>query len=132
MPSTTTNPAQLVTEGYEAFGRGDMATIADMFAVTEWNHRNNDRFAGIKRGFDEIGPFLGESVQLTDGTLQVLPKQIMADGETVVALVHMLGSRPDGRRLDDLQVHVLRVRDGRVASFDQYVGDPDRVAAFWA
>ena len=132
MPSTTTTPAQLVAEGYEAFRTGDMATIADMFAVTEWNHRNNDRFAGVKHGFDEIGPFLGESVRLTDGSLKVVPTQFLANGDTVVALVHMLGNRPDGRSLDDHQVHVLRISNGRVATFDQYVGNPDHVAAFWA
>ena len=44
----------------------------------------------------------------------------------------MIGTRPDGRRFDDLQMHLFRLRDGRVVQVDQYVGDPAAVAAFWA
>jgi ketosteroid isomerase-like protein len=44
----------------------------------------------------------------------------------------MIGARPDGRRFDDPQMHLFRLRDGRVVQVDQYVGDPGAVKAFWA
>ncbi len=109
-----------------------MQLLGELFADTAWNHRNADRFGGVKRGFDEIGAFFGESAQLTQGTLNVHPTTVLADGDTVAVIARMTGSRPDGRRLDDMQVHVFTIADGRVATVDQYVGDPDRVAAFWA
>ena len=57
----------------------------------------------------------------------------MADGAgRVCVLVQVSGSRPDGRSLDDPQVTLFTVQDGRVRSVDQYVGDPAAVIAFWA
>ena len=132
MSTTSTDNAAFVRSGYAAFASGDMQLLGELFASTVWNHRNPDRFGGVKRGFDEIGAFFGESAQLTEGTLNVDPKAVLADGPTVAVIAHMTGSRPDGRRLDDMQVHVFTIEDGRVATVDQYVGDPDQVAAFWA
>jgi hypothetical protein len=132
MSTTSTDNAAFVRSGYAAFASGDMQLLGELFADTAWNHRNADRFSGVKRGFDEIGAFFGESAQLTQGTLNVHPTTVLADGDTVAVIARMTGSRPDGRRLDDMQVHVFTIADGRVATVDQYVGDPDRVAAFWA
>jgi uncharacterized protein len=130
--TTTTDNAALVKAGYAAFASGDMQLLSEVFAETAWNHRNQDRFGGVKRGFDEIGAFFGESAQLTEGTLKVDPKAVLAEGDTVAVIAHMTGSRPDGRRLDDMQVHVFTIRDGRAATVDQYVGDPEHVTTFWA
>jgi ketosteroid isomerase-like protein len=44
----------------------------------------------------------------------------------------MTATRPDGRVLDDRQVHLFHLQDGRTAAVDQYVGDPAAVEAFWA
>jgi hypothetical protein len=44
----------------------------------------------------------------------------------------MTGRRPDGRVLDDEQVHLFRMRAGVAVSVDQYIGDPGAVEAFWA
>jgi ketosteroid isomerase-like protein len=132
MSTTATDNAALVKAGYGAFASGDMQLLSEVFADAAWNHRNPDRFGGIKRGFDEIGAFFGESAQLTEGTLKVEPKAVLADGDTVAVIARMSGTRPDGRQLDDMQVHVFTIRDGRAATVDQYVGDPEAVAAFWA
>jgi len=132
MSTTSTDNPTLVRDGYAAFASGDMQLLGRLFADTAWNHRNPDRFGGVKRGFDEIGAFFGESAQLTEGTLKVDPKEVLAAGDTVAVIAHMSGSRPDGRRLDDMQVHVFTIRDGRPVTVDQYVGDPEHVAAFWA
>ena len=132
MSTTSTDNAALVRDGYAAFASGDMQLLGELFADTTWNHRNPDRFGGVKRGFDEIGAFFGESAQLTQGTLNVDPRSVLADGGTVAVIAHMTGSRPDGRRLDDMQVHVFTIADGRVSTVDQYVGDPDHVTTFWA
>ena len=132
MSTTSTDNAAFVRNGYAAFASGDMQLLGELFAETVWNHRNPDRFGGLKRGFDEIGAFFGESAQLTEGTLNVDPREVLADGKTVAVIARMTGSRPDGRRLDDMQVHVFTIEDGRVATVDQYVGDPDHVTTFWA
>jgi ketosteroid isomerase-like protein len=139
MSTSITSPtaaADLVRTGYEAFGRGDMATLGEVFAPDSvWRHLNDDRFSEPLVGFDAIAAFFAESVQLTGGTLRVSPTRWLVDdqADTVAVIVHMDGRRPDGRVLDDDQVHVFRLGpNGRVASVDQYIGQPDAVTAFWA
>jgi hypothetical protein len=133
MTDTITSNVQTVRAGYEAFARGDMAALSELFAPdAAWTHRNSGRFSGAKRGFDAITAFFGESVQLSTGTLRVEPTDFLGERDKVAVLVHMSGTRPDGRVLDDRQVHLFHLRDGRTVTVDQYVGDPAAVEAFWA
>ena len=133
MTETITSNVETVRAGYAAFARGDMAGLADLFAPDAvWTHRNAGRFAGPKAGFDAVTAFFGESVALSAGSLRVEPTAFLGDDDTVAVLVHMSGTRPDGRALDDRQVHLFHLRDGRATAVDQYVGDPAAVEAFWA
>ncbi len=123
-----------VRAGFEAFGRGDLASFADMFLPdATWNHRNDDRFGGVKAGVDAIVAFLGESMELTAGTLRPVPEIFMPDGAGHVAvLTRISGTRPDGRAFDDTQILLFRLANGRVRAVDQFIGDPAAVTAFWA
>lgn len=133
MTSADTDIA-VVSAGFDAVARGDLAAFSDMFHPdATWNHRNPDRLGGVHKGSDGIVAFLAESMQLTAGTLRPVPQTLMADGEgRVMALMHLSASRPDGRTFEDSQV-LLFVLDGdRVRSVDQFIGDPPEVTAFWA
>jgi len=132
--TTTSSDIAIVREGFEAFARGEVAAFADMFAPgATWNHRNDDRHAGIKAGREAIMAFLGESAQLTAGTLRAVPGSFMSDGDgRVAATVRVSATRPDGRAFDDAQVLLFGVADEKVQSVDQFVGDPGAVTAFWA
>jgi ketosteroid isomerase-like protein len=46
--------------------------------------------------------------------------------------LRLSASRPDGRTIDDPQVVLVTVQDGRVRAIEQFVGDPAAVTAFWA
>jgi len=131
---TTTSPAAVVQAGFEAFGRGDLATFADAFhADATWNHRNDDHLGGIHHGRDGIMAFITESGALTAGTLRAIPLAVMPGDEGRVAvLVRVSGTRPDGRVFDDTQILLFVVDGDRVRSVDQFVGDPAAVTAFWA
>jgi ketosteroid isomerase-like protein len=125
----------VVRAGFDALAGGDVAAFAEMFhADATWNHRNDDRHGGVHDGREAIMAFIGESAQLTAGTLRAVPQSPpMADGEGRVAVpVRVAATRPDGRGFDDAQVLLFVVDGGRVRSVDQYVGDPVAAAAFWA
>jgi ketosteroid isomerase-like protein len=136
MTTTTSAAADLtvVRALFEAFARGDLATFADRLEPdATWNHRNDDRLGGIHRGRDGIMAFLGASAQLTAGTLRAMPETLMGDGEgRVAAVMRVNGRRPDGRSFDDQQMLLCVIEGDRVRSFDQFVGDPGAVTAFWA
>jgi ketosteroid isomerase-like protein len=124
----------VVRAGFQAFAGGDVAGFAAMFApASTWNHRNDDRLGGIHEGVDGIMAFIGESAQLTAGTLRAEPRGMMSDGRGNVAVrVRVSATRPDGRSFDDAQILLFRVEGEQVTSVDQYVGDPTAVRAFWA
>jgi len=132
--TTTTTDVAVVRAGFEAFANGDVAGFADMFAPdATWNHRNDDRLGGIHQGSDGIMAFIGESAQLTAGTLRAEPQTMMGDGQgNVAVLVRVGATRPDGRAFDNPQILLFKVEGDRVRSVDQFVGDPSAVKAFWA
>ncbi len=132
---TSTNPdLAAVRDGFAAVAAGDMAAFAAMFHPdATWNHRNPDRLGGIKAGVEAIVAFLGESMELTSGTLRPLPVLFMADDSGHVAvLTEISATRPDGRTFADSQILLFAVESGRVRSVDQFIGDPPTVTAFWA
>lgn len=136
MTTETTTPADVavVRAGFEAFASGDVAGFADMFAAdATWNHRNDDRLGGIHQGSDGIMAFIGESAQLTAGTLRAEPQAMMGDGQGNVAVfVRVSATRPDGRSFSNPQILLFKVEGDYVNSVDQFVGDPSAVKAFWA
>lgn len=133
-PSTASDDIEVIGSGFRAVAGGDLAGFAAAFHPdATWNHRNDDRFTGVKAGVDAIVAFLAESMQLTTGTLQPVPEAFLPDGRGQVAVVTSIrGTRPDGRTFDDVQVLLFRVENGLIRSVDQFVGDPAAVTAFWA
>ncbi|HEX6538418.1 MAG TPA: nuclear transport factor 2 family protein [Candidatus Dormibacteraeota bacterium] len=119
---------------FDAMAKRDLNTVASLFSDdATWNHRNQDRWAGVHQGRRAILDFIGESVQLTGGTLRPVPLAFLPDGDRLVAvLVRLEGSRPDGRSSNDMQMVLYAVDDGRISAVDHFVGDPAAITAFWA
>jgi ketosteroid isomerase-like protein len=133
MIETTTDAEATVLRGFAAFASHDMDTLGVVFnPEVVWTHHNDDRFKGAKAGWPAVAAFFGESGELTAGTLQVEPQTTMAAGDLVTVLARVTATRPDGRRLDDQQVLLFRLEDGRTVQVDQYIGEPAAVEAFWA
>ena len=129
-----TNALSTVQAFFNAMAARDIETVAGLFSDdATWNHRNEDRFGGVHRGRDAILAFIGESVQLTGGTLRPMPQAFLPDGGgRVAALVRLTATRPDGRSADDLQMVLFAVTDGRVTAVEHFLGDPAGQTAFWA
>ena len=48
----TPSAVEVVRRGYDAFARGDMLAMRELFAPdASWDHRNAGRFAGPARGW---------------------------------------------------------------------------------
>ena len=132
--TVTLTDTDIVHAVFQAFADADLAAIGELLhADATWHHRNEDRLGGVHRGVDAIIAYLAQSAQLTGGTLRAVPQSVMADGQgRVSVLVRLSATRPDGRAMDGPQVVLVTLDGGRVASIDQFVGDPAAVAAFWA
>jgi hypothetical protein len=111
---------------YDAFGRGDGAAVLAMFdAKIEWREAEGNPYEPSGKAW--IGPdAILQNLLLKIGAdwdgFTIHPKLLHDAGDTVVVEGRYTGThKATGRRLDAQVCHVWRIRDGRVASFQQYV-----------
>jgi ketosteroid isomerase-like protein len=120
---------ELFRKGYEAFQRGDLDTIRDLFADDiVWHVGGRSQLAGDYRGKDEVLGWLGKNVELTGGTFRVDVHDILANDEHGVAITTVSAER-EGKKLEDARgVQVIHIRDGKVSESwllaeDSYTND---------
>lgn len=109
---------------YAAFAKSDMpAALATMSPDIVWNEAENYPYA-------DRNPYVGPQAILMgvfarigadwDG-FAAISDEIIDGGDTVVSLGHYSGtSKATGKAMRAQFAHVLRVKDGKIASFQQY------------
>ncbi|MEX1128308.1 MAG: nuclear transport factor 2 family protein [Vicinamibacterales bacterium] len=115
---------RLVESMYEAFGRGDAATVLSALDPgIVWHEAENIAYA-------DRNPYVGPQ-QVAEGVFgrimtewdgfTVTPEQYIAAGEHVVATGRYRGTyKATGVPLDAQFVHVWTLRGGRAVAFQQY------------
>lgn len=115
---------RLVQKAYEAFGRGDMAALAEVMADDiEWvdpGDPDDDPNAGTFKGKEAVlGWFGGVASTLEYTTFE--PREFIAQNDKVVSLVYSEATvRDTGRAFVNPEAHVWRFRDGKLARFQSY------------
>ncbi len=117
---------QLAKDIYTAFGRGDIPTVLGLFhPEIEWREAEGNPYG--PDGAPWVGPQvileklfmrLGsewEGFTVTVGTLHDAGEHVVMEGRYTGLY------KPSGKRVDAQVCHVLRFRDGKLASFQQYV-----------
>jgi hypothetical protein len=131
-PSVADDNAELVRSGYDAFSRGDVETVMALFADDIlWHVPGRGPLSRDYRGPAEVLGFFREFMKLSNGTFHIYVDDILAKGDTVVALVTESAQR-GGRSWSSPQVHVWTVDNGRITRFWQYQGDQQTEDEFWA
>ena len=114
---------QMVMESYQLFLNGDIPSLlARCRDDAEWVERDSDciPFAGTYHGKAEIAEFF---TRLADGAevLSFVIRDFIAEGDKVVVVGDASWlAKPTGRSFDSPWVHVLTVRDGKIARFEAY------------
>ena len=103
---------------YEAFGKGDMATVSDLLADDVlWHVSGSSPLAGDYKGKDAVFGFFGKLTEMTGGTFKLEVHDILANDEHSVTLLTATAER-NGKKLDTRQVHVTHPdSEGRVKEF---------------
>jgi ketosteroid isomerase-like protein len=123
---------ELIRSGYEAFSKGDMETIAKIFATDiQWNISGRNMISGTYDGQDETFAFFGKLMELTDGSFSVAVHDLLASDDHVVVLARESGSR-NGKSLESDDVHVWHLADGQAVEFWGISKDQHEVDEFWA
>ena len=117
---------RLVQDVYSAFGRGDIQAVLGAFdPAIEWRQAEGNPYQPSGEAW--IGPnavlenlFMRLGAEW-DGFL-VHPEQFHDASGTVVVEARYTGTfKPTGKALEAQVCHVWKVRNGKIASFQQYV-----------
>jgi len=113
----------LIRRGYDAFSRGDMQTLHDLFHPdVVWHAPGRGLLAGDHQGVDAVLGYFGRTMELTDGNFRVEVHDVVANDEHGVGL-NSVHAACAGRTLEDNNTLVFHVRDGKVTEVWQYWSD---------
>jgi uncharacterized protein len=123
---------ELVRKGFEAFGAGNMAALGELFdANATWHSAAAGILAGDYRGRDAIFAMFGLLHKETAGTFRSTPGAMAASGDKVFVQTEVSGER-NGRKLEDGEVLVFTLREGRVREVHLYNEHYPAALAFWS
>ena len=116
---------RLVQSTYEAFGRGDMAALAELMADDiEWvnpGDSDDNPNAGTFKGKEAVLGWFGGLASTRDYTT-FEPREFVAQNDKVVCLVYAEATvRDTGRAFASHEAQVWTFRDGKIAQFQNYL-----------
>ena len=108
----------VVQQGYEAFGRGDIPALLELLTVdVEWTQQGPSvvPFSGTRHGHEGVAEYFS----LLDENLdfeQFEPREFVAQDDTVVVLgMERSVMKSTGRTIEQEWAHVYTLRDGKIA-----------------
>ena len=124
--------ADRIRQGYDAFNRGDVPALVDLFADdVVWHFPGASKLGGEHVGRDATLTALGGYGEASGGTLQANLIDIMASSDHVAGVANDTATKA-GRTLDVRSTVVFAMRDGKVTEAWQYIDDVDALDAFLA
>jgi len=117
--------------GYEAFGKGDMDTIRELFDPDiVWHAAGRSQMAGDYKGVDEVLQQFAKVFELTGGTFNLELHDVIANDDHVVVML-TARAESNGKKLEDKSVQVWHVKDGKAKEQWLHAGDQYAVDEFW-
>ncbi|HTJ26478.1 MAG TPA: nuclear transport factor 2 family protein [Candidatus Limnocylindria bacterium] len=121
----------LIRRGYEAFGKGDMQTLATMIAPeARWHVPPTGIFTGEYAGRDAMFGYFAQLHRESEGTLRAVPLAMAASGDRVFVQEAVTAQRK-GRTLEQSEVCVFTVSGGQVRDVREYMENHSEAARFW-
>lgn len=100
---------ELVRRGYEAFNRGDVESLRQLFAdTTIWHEPGRSPISGDYQGLDQVLGFFGAIAGRSGGTFRATVHDVVANDEHVVGL-HSSDAERDGRSARSPTVLVFHI-----------------------
>jgi ketosteroid isomerase-like protein len=111
---------EIVRRLNEAINRWDIAgVVALLDPECEWWDREDDPGAAVHRGHEGVSTFLADLDAHAE--LRVEAKEFIDAGDYVVSPVRLDGrGRASGAPFEEYEVHVLRLRGGKVTEIREY------------
>ena len=104
----------VVREGFEAFGRGDMAWMDQHLADdVVWHVGGNSKWAGAYEGKATVLEYFASQARATGGPTSAEIHDILGNDDHVVVLGSASASAADGSGAEWKYVQVFHVKDGK-------------------
>jgi ketosteroid isomerase-like protein len=114
----------VVNQAYSNFKSGDINSLLSLMADdVAWTLPQMDGvpFAGARTGREAVGEFFA-TIDSSQETLRFDPRQLIAEGDTVVALGNYQWKvKSNGREFGGDFAHVFTIRDGKIVAFNEYM-----------
>ena len=122
----------MLRTGYEAFGKGDLATLQMLFAPdVVWYEPGRSPISGTYKGWSEVIGLFAAYAERSGGTFAAELEDVLASDDRAISIARVSGSR-DGHQLDQGDHLLCRIVDGRIAEARVLYHDQHAVDAFWA
>ena len=127
------NPkATVVHKAYQDFAQENITAVFAVFdANIAWHVPGHSPLSADYSGHDQIGGFFRRTMELSGGSFSIDVHKVLAEDDLVVALVTVNAQR-NGISASFPEVHVWRMKDGKVIEFREYQGDEQREDRFWS
>ncbi|MDO8613115.1 MAG: nuclear transport factor 2 family protein [Dehalococcoidia bacterium] len=124
--------AALLRKGYDAFAKGDTATLTDLFSEdVVWHLPGRNLISGEHKGRDAVFAVFAKTMELTGGTFKIDLHDIVANDEHTVSLSRASASR-QGKQLDLRGVDIYHIRNGKVTEWWSFNEDQRQDDEFWS
>jgi ketosteroid isomerase-like protein len=111
---------KLIRTGYEAFARGDIATVLALFdPQIIWTTPGTVAHGGTYTGPGGVAEFFGHLAEQYD-ELAVLPEKFVEQGGDVVVIGTLRGHSSAGNDLEQPFVHCWELSNGLVTTFTEF------------
>jgi uncharacterized protein len=125
--------AVIIRRGYEAFNRGDLETLTELFGDdVSWHTPGRSPLAGDVVGREAVFARLGLYVAETGGTFKADLKRVLTDEDGRVIGIHHNVAERDGKHLDVYCCIVFELENGRIVDGREHFYDLPAWDDFWS
>src|ERR1017187_7165135 len=112
---------EMIKRGYEAWNRGDLDAVLENFDPNvEWWDRGDWLDVKVRRGHDGLRGGWAEIAEAFS-EFRMEPKEFIDAGDYVVVPIHRVGTgRVSGALIEEDEVHVFRMREGKTVELCEY------------
>jgi len=123
--------AEPIRQAFDAFARGDMATMQSLVAEdTVWHIPGRGPLAGDHQGRDAVFEMFGRLVQASEGTFDQRLLDVLTSEDHAVALTHATARRGD-HNYKGQDAWIFELRDGQIAEACWRPEDVYAADEFW-
>lgn len=115
---------RIVQQAYSSFKSGDLQTLLGLMSDDinwELPQIENVPFSGKRRGKDQVKEFFSTMASVQE-TVEFNPMEFISQEDKVVALGnYQWKAKESGKQFGGEWAHVFTVRNGKIASFHEYM-----------